>query len=227
MSILSLPNLRHYRSKLRLALDRFIDWRWGIVTIPEIDATANVGPQSESVGKFDDALQNQPVSYLLVFWFLGRIVFRHDDVFFDVGCGDGRALCYVARRRLLKVVGVELSPVFAEKAQANARNLKRRLSPIEVRCGDAVDMDYSAGTVFFFFNPFGAKTLKLVLDNIKQTIESNPRSIRIIYLNPVHSSVFRSSGWLKHAGGRKSRLIKLDMELWTSEGDSRNAVTEF
>ncbi|VTZ48223.1 hypothetical protein MPC4_10173 [Methylocella tundrae] len=218
MSILNSPVLSGLRSNLRLAADRLIDWRWRINTLPEVDPAANVGSSSEKAGKFDDATQNQPCSYLLVFWFVGRIVFKPDDVFFDIGCGNGRVLCYVARKRVSKAVGIELSPVFAAKATANAEQLSGRLSPIEVRCGDAAQMDYSDGTVFFLNNPFGSQTLQLVLDNIKKTIESNPRPIRIFYLNPFHSSVFRSSGWLKYAGAKKDSLIRQEMELWTYDG---------
>lgn len=161
---------------------------------------------------------NIPISYYLLFQFLGRSVFKLDDVFYDIGCGNGRVLCFVARKRISKVIGIELSRTFADKARTNAQKLRDRISPIEVRCGDAVEMDYSDGTVFFFFNPFGPKTLQAVLDNIHQTVAYHNRPISFMYHNPVHSSVFRSSGWLKYAGKRQDLLSKQEMELYRYEG---------
>ena len=199
------------RRELRLAMDRLIDWHWGI------DTLAGTWALSEKGGKFEDAEQNVPISYYLLFHFLGQTVFNPDDVFYDIGCGNGRVLCYVARRRLSKVIGIELSPTFADKAQTNAQKLRGCVSPIEVRCGDAVEMDYTDGTIFFY-NPFGPKTLQSVLDNIQQTVVCHHRPICFMYNNPVHSSVFRSSVWLKYAGKRQDILSKQQMELWTYEG---------
>src|SRR5437016_5682841 len=196
------------RRELRLAMDRLIDWRW------RIDTLGGTWALSEKAGKFDDASQNIPVSYYLLYRFLGRTVFKADDVFYDIGCGNGRVLCYVARKGILKTIGIELSPAFVDKARTNAQNLRNRISPIEVRCGDAVEMDYSNGTVFFFYNPFGPKTLQSVLDKIKESLGSYNRQMRFMYQNPVHSSVFRSSNWLKYAGRNEEILSKQQMEVW-------------
>jgi SAM-dependent methyltransferase len=193
-------------------MDRLIDWRW------RIDTLAGTWALSEKAGKLGDARLNVPISYYLLFQYLGRTVFKPDDVFYDIGCGNGRVLCFVARKRISKVIGIELSPVFAEKARTNAQKLRDRVSPIEVRCGDAVDMDYSDGTVFFFYNPFGPATLQSVLDNIHQTIACHNRPMCFMYNKPDHSSVLRSSGWLKYAGKRQDILSKQQMELWTYEG---------
>src|SRR5262245_1268993 len=125
------------RNELRLVMDRLIDWRW------RIDTHTGSSTLSDRVGKFADAAQNLPVSYYLLFGLVGRTVFKPDDVFYDIGCGAGRVLCYVARRRISKVVGIELSPAFADEARKNAATLRGRISPIEVRCGDAAEMDYS------------------------------------------------------------------------------------
>ena len=200
------------RRELRLAMDRLIDWRW------RIDTLGGTWALSEKAGKFDDASQNIPVSYYLLYRFLGRTVFKADDVFYDIGCGNGRVLCYVARKGILKTIGIELSPAFVDKARTNAQNLRNRISPIEVRCGDAVEMDYSNGTVFFFYNPFGPKTLQSVLDKIKESLGSYNRQMRFMYQNPVHSSVFRSSNWLKYAGRNEEILSKQQMEVWMYEG---------
>jgi SAM-dependent methyltransferase len=193
-------------------MDRLIDWRW------RIDTLAGTWACSEKAGVFTDATQNIPISYYLLFQFLGRTVFKPDDVFYDIGCGNGRVLCYVARKRVAKVIGIELSPTFADTALINARKMRGRISPIEVKCGDAVKMDYTQGTIFFFYNPFGPKTLQLVLDNIQQTIACHHRRMCFMYNNPIHSSVFQSSGWIKYVGKKQDVFSTQQMELWAYEG---------
>ena len=197
------------RRELRLAADRLIDWRWGI------DTLSGTWTLPEKAGRFEDAAKNIPISYYLLFRFLGRTVFEPSDVFYDIGCGNGRVLCYAARKHISKAIGIELSPGFADKAHTNAQKLRNRRSAIEVRCGDAVEMDFSDGTVFFFYNPFGPKTLELVLATIRKTIGSHNRAMRFFYQNPVHSSFFWASGWLKHAGTKKDIFSGQQMELWT------------
>jgi SAM-dependent methyltransferase len=214
------PLLARCQSRLRLAMDRLIDWHW------RIDTLTGTWALSEQTGKFADATQNVPVSYYNVFQFLGQSVFKPDDVFYDIGCGNGRVLCYVARKHLSKVIGIELSRTFADRAQMNARKLRDRVSPIEVRCGDAVEMDYSDGTVFFFYNPFGPETLKLVLEKIHQTAVNHPRPIYFMYQNPAHSSVFQSSGWLKYAGKRENVFSKQHMELWIADESSDRVASK-
>ena len=156
-------------------MDRLVDWHWGIDTVTS-------AALSEKSGKFDDNGVNSSVSYYILFRWLGRTVLKPDGVLYDIGCGYGRVLCHAARQGISKAVGVELSPAFADKARANARTLRRRLSPIEVRSGDAVDMDYADGTAFFLYDPFGSETLRSVLDRIRRTTSGSPRPLRFIYL---------------------------------------------
>ncbi len=203
--------LARCRRELRLATERLVDWHW------RIDTLAGTWANSEMSGKFDDSTQNIPVSYYLLFRLLGGTLFKPNDVFYDIGCGNGRVLCYVARKRISKVIGIELSRAFSDRARINAQRLRGRVSPIEVRCGDAVEMDYSDGTHYFLFNPFGPKTLQVVVDNIRQTLVNHSRPICFIYQNPVYSSVLRSSGYLKYGGMRQAILSKQYMELWTHD----------
>ena len=206
---MSLPLLLQCRHALRLGMDHLIDRRWGI------DTLSGTWALPTTVGKFNDARPNVPISYFLLFQFLGRMVLKPDDVFYDIGCGNGRVLCYIARRRIAKVIGVELCRVFADKACTNAEKLRGRVTPIRVHCCDAVAMDYSDGTVFFIYNSFGPQTLQAVLDNIRETAARHDRPLIFLYNNPIHSSVFQASGWLTYAGKKTDIFSKQRMELWT------------
>ena len=119
------------------------------------------------------------------------------DVFFDIGCGAGRVLCVVARKRISRCVGLELSKPLCELAAKNVASLRGRRTPVEIVCVDAAFADYDHGTVYFLFNPFGPSTLKEVIKRIYQSTVRNPRNVRIVYLNPTAAHVIESSGWLR------------------------------
>lgn len=39
-----------------------------------------------------------------------------------------------------------------------------------------------------------------------------------MYNNPIHSSVFQSSGWIKYVGKKQDVFSTQQMELWAYEG---------
>jgi hypothetical protein len=53
------------------------------------------------------------------------------------------------------------------------------------------------GTIFYMFNPFGAKTLKNVLENIERTYNVLKKPLVIIYMNATLSHIFNEFPWLK------------------------------
>ena len=91
-------------------------------------------------------------------------------------------------------MGVEVSESLCEVARENARRLRGRHAPISVHASTAGDFDYSAATVLFLFNPFGASTLAPLLDKIGREAR---RSMRIAYATPAHEDVFRGQTWLE------------------------------
>src|SRR6266540_3445903 len=104
---------------------------------------------------YSDASKYHSKCYSLIWQYLRPVRFQEDDVFYDVGCGAGRVLCLVACRQVRKCVGIELSELLCKLAAENACRLKHCKSVIEIVQGDAALADYRAGTVYFFFNPFG------------------------------------------------------------------------
>ena len=130
------------------------------------------------------------------------------DVILDLGCGKGRVLCEFARHRVKKVIGVELNEAHCATARRNAAQLRGRLSPIEIRCGDAVSTDVADCTIVFMFNPFGPDTMREVLSGLQASLAKNPRRLRVAYYTPRFQEVFLAAGWLRRT-----------MELKTIGGD--------
>jgi len=134
-----------------------------------------------------------------------------DDIVIDLGCGKGRVLWFVAtRRKLRKVIGVEIDPALVQIARENMAKAKLR-TPVTIIEGDAARADLSEGTVYFMFNPFGEETLRRVLENISSSLEDHPRSIRILYEHPVLAHVLDDTIWLR-AQNRNGFL-----RIWTND----------
>jgi SAM-dependent methyltransferase len=206
---------RRVRWELRLGLDRIVDWLYSIDTV-----VAGPLPRAKESSRFDDAYVNGPVSYLILRSYLDCRKFGPREVFYDIGCGHGRVLCMVARHRVAKSIGIELSTEFAEKARANAAALRGRVSPIEVRVGDAAEMDYTDGTTFYFGDPFGANTMRAVLKRIGETVAAKPRAVRCIFILPMAERsdavrrVIETSGWLRFVGEQSLSYSPMRVEYW-------------
>ena len=73
-----------------------------------------------------------------------------DDVVYEPGCGDARILIAAMQAGARRGVGVDIDPDLAEVAYAKvkAAGLPDR---IEIRWGNALDMDMSDATVVFLF----------------------------------------------------------------------------
>lgn len=143
-----------------------------------------------------DASHYATMRYATINRILDRLSLQPADVFVDVGSGKGRVLCLAARHTVREVIGIEMVPELCRVAEKNSRHLRGRKSPIVIYNSLAQEFDYTKGTVFTFFNPFGAETLSIVLDRIQAGLEKSPRPIRIAYANPEHDVILSQRPWL-------------------------------
>jgi SAM-dependent methyltransferase len=165
------------------------DWWYGIDT--------SVWAPNATGQTHADASPYEPLRYAAVHVILREVAFGADDVFFDVGCGKGRILCVLARQRLRKCVGIEYVPDLAAAAVANSRRARGLRTPIEIRTEDAPLADYSDATIAFFYNPFGVDRMRRCLARIRESLQTHPRRVRIVYANPLAEQAFRECAeWL-------------------------------
>lgn len=169
-----------------------------------IDTSGPHGSGASLTTRFADPVDYETIDYRLIHEYLKPVPFRAPDVFVDIGCGAGRLLCLLARRKVGRCIGVEADPALARLARANAERLRGRKAPVEVWQGDAASAEYSDGTLFWLLNPFGARTLAAVLERIARSLVAQPRPVRILYVNPVHEEVLHSCPWLTFTGRRSS-----------------------
>jgi hypothetical protein len=75
--------------------------------------------------------------------------------------------------------------------------------------GDAASYSFSNETVVFMLDPFGWKTFKIVIANLKQSLEKNPRVLRIAYYGP-YADFLDAEPWLAAQG----EIGKTEIKVW-------------
>jgi len=75
---------------------------------------------------------------------------RTDDIFYDLGCGDGRVVIKAVKEGARKGVCVEINPVLVEKAKENAKS-ENVLDRIEFLNEDFFKIPLSDATVVYMY----------------------------------------------------------------------------
>ena len=178
------------RSTLRLE-NAFYEYHLGITTRGLYNWTPG-GDWSQ-----DEHLYYFATSYRRIFRILDALRLGPADTFIDLGCGKGRVACCASSYPVGEVIGIDDVPELCSAAENNLRDLRSRRARSRIlRCG-AQEFDYSVGTVIYMFHPFGARTLFAVLSRLAAGLQSSPRDLRIVYVNPVHESILRQTKWLE------------------------------
>jgi len=134
-----------------------------------------------------------------------------DFVFVDLGSGKGRTLLMASEYPFRRVVGVELLPALHQAAQENLskyRSESQKCFALESVCADATEFPFPAEPmVLFLFNPFQEAGLKRVIANLEESLRANPRSVYVLYHNPLLEHVLSESAALKKIGGTHQYVI--------------------
>jgi SAM-dependent methyltransferase len=132
-----------------------------------------------------------------------------DDVFLDVGSGKGRILLEAATRYpFRRVIGLELSAALNEIAARNlaACESARRSGPVELVTADVrayrVPDDV---TVVYAYNPFGGPVFQQLVDELVASVDRRPRSVRLVYRNPVEHDRLAATGRFRLVRVRRGR----------------------
>jgi|GEM_PF-3407603 len=92
-----------------------------------------------------------------------------DDVLYDLGSGYGRVVLYAGMTATAQCKGVELLPERVEVATA-ARN-RLQLDNVDFTAANVRDVDFSDGTIFYFWHPFSAPTFRNVIERLRMLAE--------------------------------------------------------
>ena len=126
---------------------------------------------------------------------LSYISVTSENSFFDYGCGKGNALIMASAYPFKRIGGVELSHEMFEICKQNLK--KHNLEKVSVFHNNATDLGEEIDNydLFFLYNPFKANIIRIVAQQLNESIQRKPRSLNIIYHNPTQHEEFIAAGF--------------------------------
>lgn len=151
----------------------------------------NINTSGIKASKSTQYFHYQGANYLILKKIINTVkVIMPNAVFFDIGCGKGRACIVAAKLGYTKTIGIDLDAELIDLAKQNA---KQANVEVEFYLVNATEYNYqNINTVYFLFNPFNEFVLTCVLKKISQAIT---KKIIIIYMNPRFSKAFYDNGF--------------------------------
>jgi SAM-dependent methyltransferase len=180
-----------------VVMDLFFDWKYGTDTMRPIDRDAlDARSDNQSHSSHYRATKVRPFVSLL-----DKLDLPRDCTFVDIGAGKGRVLLIASQYGFRKVLGIEFSGQLCALARKNVDLFSQKtklLSPIQVIEADATTYQFQAeDRVLFMYYPFDAFILAQVLNNIRRSLEENPRRIWLIYNEPRHHDLIKRAAFFK------------------------------
>lgn len=110
------------------------------------------------------------------------------SVFVDLGAGKGRVVMIASKLPFRRLIGVEISPDLAKQALHNFVQFERAGGNARERSmviGDCAAYEFPhEPLVIFLYNPFGAKIMTQVIENLLQSLARAPRRVNVVYFRP-------------------------------------------
>lgn len=118
---------------------------------------------------------SQSTHYLLLRRVFSHVSLTASDSFMDVGCGKGRVLAYLIRKKCpCALYGIE----YNETVGKIAADWTERYEQAHIIIGDALSCDYNAYTVLSLARSFLPKTFLAFAEHLEQTLR---HPVRLIY----------------------------------------------
>jgi len=152
-----------------------------------------------------------PVSYDLLDDIFKQLKIKDNSHFLDIGCGKGRAICVAAHKGFNKVTGIDLSKQFCIAAEENLAITKKCFPGLQYKIinNDAFyfeipnDVDH-----IFMFNPFDDVIMDAVAENILESFEISPRTITLVYVNPLYKQELLNVGFKEMYYTQKMKYLE-------------------
>lgn len=187
--------------------DMEYDWEHRVNT-----TSGTVGWRERLLGIFHSAYQPTDPG-LFAEMIASLAIDLRDFTFVDLGSGKGRTLLMASEYPFRRIVGVELLPALHQIAQENLaryRSESQKCFALEALCGDAGDFCFPAEPlVLYLFNPFAESGLRRVMAALERSLSVHPRTVYVLYLNPLLEGVLSESGALTKLGGTQQYSIYL------------------
>jgi 16S rRNA G966 N2-methylase RsmD len=139
-----------------------------------------------------------PVSYDLLENVFNQLTNKPFNHFLDIGCGKGRVLCVAAHYGFKKVMGLDFSKELCTTAEKNLAVTQQKFTNLQCKVinNDAFYFEIPQDAdCIFMFNPFDDVIMSGVAANILESFEANPRTITLIYANPLYKQELLDVGF--------------------------------
>ena len=183
--------------------DAEYDWDHRVNT-----TSAAVGWRDRLLGVFHSPYQ--PTESVLFHEMIAALVQQarfdfHGFTFIDLGSGKGRTLLMASDYPFRRIVGVERLPALHQAARENLakyENSSQQCFAIQAICGDAIEFPFPDEPILLFlFNPFPESGLRRVIGNLERSLLAHPRTVFVLYHNPLLEHVLSESAALEKIGG--------------------------
>lgn len=145
--------------------------------------------------------------------------------FIDLGSGKGRTLLMASYFPFRKIIGVEILPSLHGIAEQNIRaykNTSQSCVDLESICTDARHFKFPDDPlILYLFNPLSAGGLTAVLQNLERSLRRVPRTVYLLYHNPVLEEHLRSCAFLSM--GQRADQFAVFVHRPSSDDQERTA----
>lgn len=139
-----------------------------------------------------------------------KVDFR-EFTFVDLGSGKGRALLMASDQPFRRIVGVEFMPDLHRAAQQNIAhysNDRQQCKQIKSLLMDVRDFEFPAGPlVVYLFNPFPEPVFARVLENLRVSVEQDPRPVFVAYRYLQFENLLAKCAWLQKVAGTEQWAV--------------------
>lgn len=182
------------------------DWNFPVDT-----TSATVSFRNRLLGVFHSAYQ--PTEPALFEEIMAAIPLEEPStfLFLDLGSGKGRTLLMASEYEFRRILGVELLPDLHQVAQENIRKFTsadQHCFNLESICLNAEEFNFpNEPTLLYLFHPFPAAVFEKVISNLEVSLVAAPRTMFVVYVNPLLETTLAKSKHLKKMGGTHQYVI--------------------
>jgi SAM-dependent methyltransferase len=154
----------------------------------------------------------QPLNYYILDKLMKETKrWNHNKTFLDIGCGKGRALAVAAWYGFENITGIDFSTALCRAAKKTTDGCAARFpaARFTIVNNDAFYYEIPSNvTTIFLFNPFDEVIMSAVVSNIVKSQELFPRTIRVLYANPLYASLFLDEGFVETGHFKKMEYLE-------------------
>jgi SAM-dependent methyltransferase len=107
---------------------------------------------------------------------------QHDEfTLIDIGSGKGRVVLLAAQLPFRRIIGVEFASELHDVAVSNVQRVRPDDQRLELVCQDVTGYEFpDEPLVLYFYGPFFAPTMRVVMDRVTQSLRASPRPAYLV-----------------------------------------------